>query len=142
MQCDPYELGSARPLDFGHWAAHKLEQISGFRVGHGEAVAIGMAIDLVYSKRVGLISGEDCDRILALIESVGFTVFDDGLDRREGEKLNILKGLEEFREHLGGKLTITLVPEIGRKIEVNEVDENEVLGAIEELRMRDFAESK
>ncbi len=138
---DPYELGSARPLDFGHWAAHKLEQISGFRVGHGEAVAVGMAIDLVYSKRIGIISGEDCDRILALIESVGFTVFDDSLDRREDGKLNILKGLEEFREHLGGKLTITLVPEIGRKIEVNEVDENEVFGAIEELRMRAFAKS-
>ena len=33
---DPFELGSARPLDFGHWSAHKLEQISDFRVGHGE----------------------------------------------------------------------------------------------------------
>jgi 3-dehydroquinate synthase len=139
---DPYELGSARPLDFGHWAAHKLEQISGFRVGHGEAVAVGMAIDLVYSKRIGLISGEDCDRVLTLIESVGFTVFDDSLDRREHGKRNILKGLEEFREHLGGELTITLVPEIGRKIEVNEVDENEVSGAIEELRMRAFAKSQ
>lgn len=138
---DPYELGSARPLDFGHWAAHKLEQISGFRVGHGEAVAVGMAVDLVYSKRIGLISDEDCDRVLALIESVGFTVCDENLYRREEGKLNILKGLEEFREHLGGKLTITLVPEIGRKIEVNEVDENEVIAAIEELRIRSFAES-
>ena len=38
---DPFESGSARPLDFGHWAAHKLEQLSHFGISHGEAVAIG-----------------------------------------------------------------------------------------------------
>jgi len=138
---DPYEMGSARPLDFGHWAAHKLEQISGFAVGHGEAVAVGMAIDLVYSKRIGLIAVEDCERILKLIELVGFSIFDDRLCSREDGKLHVLKGLEEFREHLGGQLTITLVPEIGRKVEVNEMDEAEVCAAIEELQGRAFAES-
>jgi 3-dehydroquinate synthase len=139
---DPYELGSARPLDFGHWTAHKLEQISGFSIGHGEAVAVGMAVDLVYSKRIGLISAEDCQRILRLIELVGFSIFNDSLVTREEGELHVLKGLEEFREHLGGQLTITLVPEIGRKIEVNEMDENEVCAAIEELQMRNFAKSR
>ena len=136
---DPYELGSARPLDFGHWAAHKLEQITGFSLGHGEAVAVGMAVDLVYSKRIGLISGDDCERILCLIEQVGFNVFDDSLCSGGKDSLNVLKGLEEFREHLGGQLTITLVPEIGRKVEVNDMDEAEVSAAIEELKGRDFA---
>ena len=130
---DPYELGSARPLDFGHWVAHKLEQISAFRIGHGEAVAIGMAVDLIYSKRVGIISDDDCSRILSLIKSVGFEVFDDDLTRVESGRSVILQGLEEFREHLGGILTITLVPEIGRKIEVNDMDESEVLKSIDEL---------
>ena len=41
---DPFELGSARPLDFGHWAAHKLEQLSEYRLRHGEAVAIGIGL--------------------------------------------------------------------------------------------------
>ena len=40
---DPFERGSARPLDFGHWAAHKLEQLSNFSITHGHAVAVGMA---------------------------------------------------------------------------------------------------
>ncbi|MCP4847287.1 MAG: 3-dehydroquinate synthase [Verrucomicrobiaceae bacterium] len=139
---DPYELGSARPLDFGHWTAHKLEQISGFSIGHGEAVAVGMAVDLVYSKRIGLISAEDCQRILRLIESVGFSVFHESLVLREDGELHVLKGLEEFREHLGGQLTITLVPEIGRKLEVNEMDKNEICAAIEELQMDSFAKTK
>ena len=121
---DPYELGSARPLDFGHWVAHKLEQISAFRIGHGEAVAVGLAVDLIYSKRVGIISKDDCDRILNLIRSTGFNIYDPELSRIEAGRSVILQGLEEFREHLGGILTITLVPEIGRKIEVNDMDEN------------------
>ena len=136
---DPYELGSARPLDFGHWVAHKLEQISAFRIGHGEAVAIGMAVDLIYSKRVGIISDDDCNRILSLIKSVGFEVFDDDLTRVESGSSVILQGLEEFREHLGGILTITLVPEIGRKIEVNDMDESEVLKSIDELLLDEKA---
>ena len=130
---DPYELGSARPLDFGHWVAHKLEQISAFRIGHGEAVAVGLAVDLIYSKRVGIISKDDCDRILNLIRSTGFNIYDPELSRIEAGRSVILQGLEEFREHLGGILTITLVPEIGRKIEVNDMDETEILASIDEL---------
>ena len=130
---DPYELGSARPLDFGHWVAHKLEQISVFRIGHGEAVAVGLAVDLIYSKRVGIISKDDCDRILNLIRSTGFNIYDPELSRIEAGRSVILQGLEEFREHLGGILTITLVPEIGRKIEVNDMDETEILASIDEL---------
>ena len=130
---DPYELGSARPLDFGHWVAHKLEQISAFRIGHGEAVAVGLAVDLIYSKRVGIISKDDCDRILNLIRSTGFNIYDPELSRIEAGRSVILQGLEEFREHLGGLLTITLVPEIGRKIEVNDMDETEILASIDEL---------
>ncbi len=53
---DPFEMGSARPLDFGHWAAHKLEQLSHFEISHGEAVAIGLALDVVYSGIRGLLS--------------------------------------------------------------------------------------
>ena len=39
---DPFELNEARPLDFGHWSAHKLEQMSDFRLRHGFAVSIGI----------------------------------------------------------------------------------------------------
>lgn len=134
---DPFEEGSARPLDFGHWAAHKLEQVSGFSVAHGEAVAIGMAVDLVYSVKAGILDAATAQRVFRLIERVGFNTFAPGLLQRgpDGE-LVILAGLEEFREHLGGQLTITLVPEIGRKIEVHEMQPELVVAALGELRER------
>lgn len=137
---DPFELGSARPLDFGHWAAHKLEQISKFAVSHGEAVAIGMAVDLVYSRMQGILDAETCERVLRLIRRVGFATFSPHLleNGRSGEPV-ILEGLEEFREHLGGELTVTLVPKIGEKIEVHEMSRVKILNALVELKQRDQA---
>ncbi|MBL9177034.1 MAG: 3-dehydroquinate synthase [Verrucomicrobiaceae bacterium] len=134
---DPFELGSARPLDFGHWAAHKLEQISKFAVSHGEAVAIGMAVDLVYSRMTGILDAETCERVLQLIERVGFATYSPHLfeNGRSGEPA-ILEGLEEFREHLGGELTVTLVPKIGEKIEVHEMNRVKILNALVELKKR------
>lgn len=136
---DPFEYGSARPLDFGHWAAHKLEQISNFAVSHGEAVAIGMAVDLLYSVQIGLLPRKTAAEILTLIETVGFELWSDELDRLERGRPVILAGLEEFREHLGGRLTITLIPEIGEKVEVHEMNEAAILAALGELKARHLA---
>jgi 3-dehydroquinate synthase len=134
---DPFEQGSARPLDFGHWAAHKLEQISKFSVSHGEAVAIGMSVDLVYSRMQGILDAETCERVLRLIERIGFVTYSPYLmdNGRSGEPA-ILEGLEEFREHLGGELTVTLVPEVGAKIEVHEMNRVKILNALVELQQR------
>lgn len=140
---DPFEMGSARPLDFGHWAAHKLEQVSSFRVAHGEAVAIGMAVDLVYSARKEILNRATAERILALIERVGFATYaHELLERSSNGELVILAGLEEFREHLGGELNVTLVPEIGRKIEVHEMDREVIVAAVKELRDRAGASAR
>jgi len=137
---DPFELGSARPLDFGHWAAHKLEQISRFAVTHGEAVAIGMAVDLVYSRMQDLLDAETCERVLKLIERIGFATYSAHLldNGRSGEPA-VLEGLEEFREHLGGELTITLISEIGTKLEVHEMNRVKILNALVELKQRQTA---
>lgn len=133
---DPFELGSARPLDFGHWVAHKLEQLSGFEVSHGEAVAVGMAVDLLYSIRIGLLDRGVAEGALALLETLGFELWSQHLGREERGRPVVLAGLEEFREHLGGRLTITLVPAVGSKVEVHEMDETAILDALAELQQR------
>src|SRR4030095_15600417 len=111
---DPFEFGSARPLDFGHWAAHKLEQLSEYKIRHGEAVAIGIALDVIYSELIGFITRDTCERILRLLETLGFDLFANELLHADSSgTLMVLKGLEEFQEHLGGELTITLLEDIG-----------------------------
>lgn len=139
---DPFEMGSARPLDFGHWAAHKLEQISEYRIRHGEAVAVGLALDCIYSRDLGYLSASECDRILRLLERLGFALWArDLLHEDEHGKLVVLEGLEEFREHLGGELTITLLRAIGQGFEVHEMQVPKVLDAIHELQTQATGES-
>ncbi|HEY4414265.1 MAG TPA: 3-dehydroquinate synthase [Verrucomicrobiae bacterium] len=136
---DPFETGSARPLDFGHWAAHKLEQLSRFQIQHGAAVAIGMAVDVIYSREIGLLSAPACERILHLIARLGFRSFAGELVQLNANgDFQILAGLEEFREHLGGELTITLLSEIGRGVEVHEMDPKKIIAAIRELQKRNI----
>ncbi|SRR6266446_1144120 len=123
---DPFESGSSRPLDFGHWAAHKLEQLSHYTLRHGEAVAIGIAVDSTYSYLAGLLPRSDWQRILRLLSALGFAVYTRELslhlhDQRDSR--SIFTGLNEFREHLGGQLTLPLLERLGRGIEVHEVDE-------------------
>lgn len=125
---DPFEFGSSRPLDFGHWAAHKLEHLSRYRVRHGEAVAIGIALDSCYSHLLGWISKEDLDRVLGMIRTLGFSLYEPELS---GE--NLIQGLREFQEHLGGQLTIMLLEKLGKGVEVHEMDENLIQSAIQLL---------
>lgn len=122
---DPFEFGSSRPLDFGHWAAHKLEHLSNYRVRHGEAVALGIALDSTYSYLKGMITKGELDRIITLIQNLGFELYQPELS---GE--NLLKGLKEFQEHLGGQLTIMLLEKLGKGVEVHEMDHDLILQAI------------
>ncbi|MEN2284031.1 3-dehydroquinate synthase [Algoriphagus sp. SE2] len=126
---DPFEMGSSRPLDFGHWAAHKMEHLSGYEIRHGEAVSIGIALDSTYSFLKGMITSAELDRIIAVISSLGFQLYHPVLS---GEML--LKGLEEFREHLGGQLTIMLLAKLGKGQEVHEMDQKLILEAVEKLK--------
>ncbi len=134
---DPFEMGSARPLDFGHWAAHKLEQLSRFNLTHGDAVAVGIALDVIYSRNIGLLDPKASERILHLLEQLGFRLFAaELLNTDHSGRLAVLAGLEEFREHLGGELTITLLAEIGRGMEVHEMDQEKIIAAVHELNAR------
>lgn len=138
---DPFEMGSARPLDFGHWAAHKLETLTCNRLRHGEAVAIGIALDTLYSADIGLLGPHVVEPILGLLERLGFGLWDDALDYGavDSTRPPVLDGLKEFREHLGGELTITLLKDIGEGVEVHDIEEDRMIQALTELRRRRHA---
>jgi 3-dehydroquinate synthase len=131
---DPFELGSSRPLDFGHWAAHKLEQLTEHRLRHGEAVAIGIALDSSYAYLRGFLPERDWQRILSLLAAIGFDLWapelSRNLDAPDAESC-VLHGLEEFREHLGGSLTIMLLRGIGQPFDVHEIDRDVMIRSIE-----------
>jgi 3-dehydroquinate synthase len=128
---DPFEAGSARPLDFGHWSAHKLEHLTQNTLNHGEAVAIGIALDTRYSVMAGLLAEGLDERVLRLFERLGFALWHPAL-----REPSLLQGLQDFREHLGGELTVTLLAEVGRGVEVHEMDLGMIDRCIDWLQQR------
>lgn len=128
---DPFESGSSRPLDFGHWAAHKMEFMTNYELRHGEAVAKGIAIDVTYAQLIGLITENDLQQILDVMVEIGFDLSLPVNTTSEIESL--LNGIEEFREHLGGQLTITLISALGVKHDVHTIDMKLMYEAVAKL---------
>ena len=124
---DPFEQGSSRPLDFGHWAAHRLETMTEFELLHGEAVGIGIALDLAYAVRIDLISEADAKRVVLAMRDVGLPVTHPFLRDRFDQ---VLVGLEEFREHLGGYLTIAMPSPLGSQVDIYEIDSSKMAAAV------------
>ena len=134
---DPFEYGRARPLDFGHWSAHKLELLSQFRISHGEAVASGVLLDSIYAHSQNWISAAQLEAIARGLQQSGFQLWFEELDARspDGQRL-VFAGLRDFQEHLGGELCVTFPAGIGSRHEVNEIDLARMESAIQELRKR------
>ena len=114
---DPFESNEARPLDFGHWSAHKLESLCQYQLRHGEAVAIGVALDIVYSSMVHKLPQTIVDRTLQVLRDLDLPIHHERLDDEA-----IFQGLEEFRQHLGGRLTLTMLYDLGKTLQVHTVD--------------------
>jgi 3-dehydroquinate synthase len=131
---DPFEYGRARPLDFGHWSAHKLELMSGFRISHGEAVATGVLLDSIYAQKQGWITAAELALIRNGLAQSGFKLWFPELAQRDaGGGLTVFGGLRDFQEHLGGELTVTFPRGLGARQEVHEIDLAMMESAVQEL---------
>jgi 3-dehydroquinate synthase len=134
---DPFEQGSSRPMDFGHWAAHKLEQATNHRLGHGEAVGIGIALDSTYSHLAGFLAESPWRRIIHLLGALGVPVYDPAVEEHLSTPEHpdcVLRGLADFQEHLGGRLTVMLLKDIGQPFDVHEIRTDLVVRSIEIIK--------
>src|SRR5438105_859626 len=134
---DPFELGSSRPLDYGHWAAHKLEQLTDYHLRHGEAVAIGIALDTTYAWLSGFLPEPEWRRVLDVLVRLGLPIYAPELSQHlddDSDTRNVLRGLLEFQEHLGGRLTIMLLRHPGDAFDVHEIRRDTMIRSIETLR--------
>ncbi len=118
---DPFEQGSSRPLDFGHWSAHELEALSEYSISHATAVAIGMHLDIAYSVAKGWMPAASGQRVVDLLAKLGLPVSSPTLGLRRGPNYAVLSGLEHFRQHLGGNLTLLMLKDIGQGFDIHEI---------------------
>jgi 3-dehydroquinate synthase len=86
----------------------------------------------------GLLAAGDDERICSLLELLGFRLWHPSLEARHPDgAFAVLGGLRDFREHLGGELTVTLLAGIGAGVEVHTMEEPLILDAIGWLKQRD-----
>jgi len=67
---DARERGRRKVLNFGHTLGHAIEAASGYSLLHGEAIAIGMALEAELAERLGLAAKGTAQAIRAAVESV------------------------------------------------------------------------
>jgi 3-dehydroquinate synthase len=127
---DPFETRESRPLDFGHWSAHRLEPMTHYRIRHGEAVGIGVALDCIYSSLKHGLPWASAEKAHRCLQQIGMPLWDDAMDDFD----RLLIGLEEFRQHLGGRLTVTMLRGVGDPIDVHEIDTQAMREAAKRLR--------
>lgn len=68
VQADDRDLSHRHFLNFGHTVGHAVEALSRFSISHGQAVSIGMALEMRIAKTQG------ADRVLALLKAMNMPV--------------------------------------------------------------------
>ncbi len=110
VEIDEKEASFRRILNFGHTIGHALESLSGYRMSHGRAVAIGMCLEARISVASGYLSDGDLRRLVRLVENFGLpTAVPRSLDERK-----IIQATRHDKKHRAGSLHYTLLEQIGK----------------------------
>ncbi len=80
-------------------------------------MGIGVAVDTVYSHLQLGLPRSVADATLKTLHGLQLPIWDAALNEAV-----IFDGLEEFRQHLGGELTITLLKQVGQPVDVHSID--------------------
>jgi 3-dehydroquinate synthase len=112
-----------------------MEALTNYQLSHAEAVAVGLTLDTIYSQKIGFLSKENAERIIKVLQELGLKTYHPALDWTDAKgNRRVLAGLDEFREHLGGELTVLLLSDLGKGVDVHEFNTNILEQSIEQLR--------
>jgi 3-dehydroquinate synthase len=115
---DEYDLRGLRAiLNYGHTIGHAIESVSGFQVGHGEAVAIGMLAAARISRQMGILGRRELGRLESLLEKVGLPTRIPDL-----EVESLVSAMQHDKKVSGGKVRFVLPRELGRVFITDDVD--------------------
>jgi 3-dehydroquinate synthase len=124
IEADPYEKGIRASLNLGHTVGHAVELVSRFALSHGEAVAIGMAVEARYAEKIGVARRGLADTIAETLSTLGLpTRIPEGMPLAE-----IIRVMRVDKKKNAAAIRFALPVEIGR-VELVEVTElEEVIG--------------
>lgn len=110
VERDEQEAGPRRILNFGHTIGHAVEALSGYRISHGMAVAIGMASEARLAVRLGILGEAEASRIESLARAFGLpTTIPSSLPPAD-----LLRETRHDKKSREGIVQFTLPSSIGR----------------------------
>ncbi len=125
VEADPFEKSVRATLNLGHTVGHGVEAASGYRLRHGEAVAIGLAAETWIAERMGLAEHGLTDRLSALLKHTGLPSRAPGLDPAA-----VRAAMSSDKKKAGGVLKFALPKRLGEVAFGVEVDEALLLEAL------------
>ena len=128
VQEDPFERGRRAELNLGHTFGHALENLSGYRLRHGEAVSIGMVAACRVAARLGLCAPELAGRMEAILRKVELPVRHAGYEAEA-----IWAAMASDKKRKGGKLRFILPVRPGQMLITDQVPQSLVLEIMREL---------
>ena len=127
---DERESGERKLINFGHTVGHAVEAQSwetDSPLLHGEAIAIGMVVEAELSRREGMLSEEDVQRIRRVLSAAGLPIT---VPHLAGDLLLAKMRLDKKNEH--GVILFTLLKHIGEAVYDQTVEEDSILQTIAE----------
>lgn len=107
---DEFDTGLRQLLNFGHTIGHSVEKCSNFKITHGHAVAIGMAIVAKGGAKLGLTPESDAKRLVSLIEKYGLPT------KCEFDADSLYLPAVSDKKRTGGDITVIVMKRIGECI--------------------------
>jgi len=127
VEQDERDSGLRSILNYGHTIGHAIETVSGFKIEHGEAVAIGMLAAARISNKMGILDKNELIRLRRVVERAGLPTEIPSLDV---EKL--IRAMKHDKKMLGGTMRFVLPKAIGEVFITDEVSppviENTLVG--------------
>jgi 3-dehydroquinate synthase len=114
---DEKETGLRQILNYGHTVGHAVEVVSGFKLKHGQAVAIGMVAEAKISRRLGVLPSNNIERLEKLLVKAGLPT---GIPELDNKKL--MQAMAHDKKVRRGRLTFALLKSIGEAFITSDVD--------------------
>jgi 3-dehydroquinate synthase len=105
---DERESGVRKVLNFGHTLGHAIESVSRYALLHGEAVAIGMALEGLLAERIGLAEAGTASAIHEALSAIGLPTALPPIDRAE-----VLRSTKSDKKARAGRVEYALPVRIG-----------------------------
>jgi 3-dehydroquinate synthase len=114
VEKDERESNLRKILNFGHTVGHAVENLSEYKISHGEAISIGMAAEGKLAVRMGLWKEEELGRLVRLLTKAGLPTTMPGHMRTE----DIIDTMKLDKKSRGGRIEMALPAAMGRMAEI------------------------